>query len=101
MFPDFSNAKIEHAAPVCNRIVRLQDHHIARIAAAALQVARRRRVLLHRLHDFQEFAANGKDRVDQTEHADGRIAIGHFEAQNVLEHGDMGLEVLRDQRDLT
>jgi hypothetical protein len=83
------------------RIFGLKDDHVAGIAAAPLQIARRRGILADRLHDFEEIAADRKDGIDKAEDSDARVAIGDVKSERPFKLGDDGFKLVRDKRDLS
>jgi len=82
-------------------VVVLQDHHVARVAATPIEIARPRGVRPDRLEDFEEFAAHGHDHIGQAEDADRGVAEADLQAEDRLQRLGDGRDLASDQGDLS
>jgi len=80
-----------------HRVRHLQDHHVAAIAVATLDVAAGRRTVLHGRHDLEEVVAGRADDVGQAPLGDAGIAIGDLDAENVAQLLGGALKVFADE----
>jgi hypothetical protein len=81
-------------------IVDLDDHHIARVAAAPREQSSGRSVVARGRDDLEEGVTGREHRIEESEHGDARIAEGDLEPEDRAEIGDGLVEVARQQRDL-
>ena len=95
-----ADGELGEPPPRGGEIVDLHDHHVAAVAAAALEEAAGRRVAGDRRHDLEKRVADGHDGVPQPERRDVRIAKRHLDAEDGGAVGDDGIEIARHERDL-
>ena len=97
----FAQAELR-GAPLHRLVVAaLQDHHVAAVAAAALEVAARGGAVLNRCDDFDELPAHREDRVVKPELADAGIDVTDLEPEHGAEIRGDAVAILRHQRDLS
>ena len=85
-------------APAGGRdVVELEHDHVAAVAAAAVEVAAGRRVVLQRRDDLDERVPERHDRVVQPEGADAGIPERLGEAERGAQLGHDGLEIAGDE----
>ena len=82
-------------------LVALRDDHVATVAAAPLEIAAARRVLLERRHDLEKLAPDGKQRVLEPEALDPRVDVAHLEPEDLLQLVDGARKIVRNQADLS
>ncbi len=97
---DNADAELRDPAPRGREIVDLHDHHVAAVAAAALEEPTGGRVLRDRRDDLEKRVADGHDGVAQAERGDVGIAEGDLDAEDRGAVGDDGIERARDERHL-
>ena len=89
------------SGPAGRVLVALGDHHVATVAAPALEVPLGRRALDDRADDLQELPADRDDHVVQPELADVGIAVADLDVEHRPQVGQHGVEVTSDQCDLS
>ena len=99
--PHDAHAEPLHARAVARTVLRLHDHHVAAVAAAALEQATRGGAGAVRRDHLEVGVADRHHRVAQAEHLDARIVERDLDAEHVTERLDGRLELARHQRDLT
>ena len=78
-------------------VVDLDDHHVAAVALAPLDVAAGRGALLERRDDLEEIVAGRADDIDQPPLGDAGVAIGDLEPKDVAQLLAGAFEVLDDE----
>jgi hypothetical protein len=99
LLPHGAHAESTNARAVAVEVVRLQDEHVAALAAP-VQVPTRRRTLLERRDQLDELLAEGVHRVVDAELRDARISIRRVERQQFGELPRRRGEVADDEDDL-
>jgi hypothetical protein len=98
--PDDPHADGGEPTAVGGQIGRLEDHHVAAVAAALVEEPSRRRAVADRRDDLEELRADRHDGVLEPELADARIAEPDLETEDGAEVADDRLERARDEGDL-
>src|SRR5439155_8656553 len=81
----------------CFEVVELEDHHVAAVAAASLQVAAGRRSVLLRRDDLEERVADREDGVAEAERADPGILERLEQAESLPQPACHRVQVARGQ----
>ncbi len=90
---------VQMLAPV-SEVVGVENHHVAAVAAATLQVAAGRGAALQRRHHFDKAGAQRQQRVVQPEPGHCRIAVAHPHGEHRADGVDHRIELLGDQAEL-
>src|SRR5258708_39499112 len=91
---DRAHAQSHHALALDDGVRHLDDHHVAAIALAALDVATGRRTVAGRRDDLEEVMSRRADHVRQAPFGDAGVAVGHVDAERVTQLLARALEVL-------
>jgi hypothetical protein len=94
---DGAHAEPGDARPLGLGVGHLDDHHVAAVALAPLDVAAGRGARLLGRHDLEEVVADRADDVDQAPLGDAGIAIGHVDPQDVAQLLTRAFEVFADE----
>ncbi len=78
----------------------MADHHVAAVAAQALELTAGGRPLGDRRHDLDELCADGEDGVAQAEHRHARIVERDLQPEHPAEIGDDRVEIVGDESHL-
>src|SRR5436190_23015681 len=88
------------APPRALEVLEVEHHHVAAVAAVAVQVAPGGGVRLHRRDDLKKAVTDREDRVRQAEHAHARVAKRLWESERCLQLARGALELTRDEHRL-
>jgi len=94
---DGAHAKAGDTRPLGLGVGHLDDHHVAAVALAPLDVAAGRSAGLAGRHDLEEVVADRTDDVDQAPLGDARVAVGDLDAEDVAQFLARAFEIFADE----
>ena len=92
-----ANAEPGDAPPFRRRVGDLQDHHVAAVSLATVDVATGRGARLERCDDLEEVVPGRADDIHQAPFGDAGIAVGHLDSQDVAQLLARAFEILADE----
>ena len=98
--PDDAHALLLGARARGVEVLEIEQHHVAAVAAVALQIAPRRRVRPRRRDDLQEAVAEREHGVAQAELRHARVAKGLVQPERVAQLALDGVEIGGDEHGL-